>query len=67
MSQTAIKNYSKKELCFLYGISRETLLQWVIQAEVFTPEELIIYKTLRKLPTTYVQKIFESKIGYPEL
>lgn len=61
------KAMSKSELAALYSITAETLLQWIVDANVFNDDELKRYKKCKVITPSLVKKVYESRIGSPEI
>lgn len=64
---TVIKPYTKAELATLYNISAATLYRWITGNNILDEKDLQEYKSCKIVKTPLVQKIFNSKIGFPEL
>lgn len=61
------KCMTKFELATLYTVKPQTLLIWIENEQVFDETELIKYKKCKVVTAALVRKIFDSKIGEPEV
>jgi uncharacterized protein YjcR len=65
MSTTTAKPFSKKELRKMYGISGNTLRNWITRSGLLKTKNFKQYKEMRILTTQMVIDIFEH-FGTPE-